>query len=275
MEIDPVHPETGLSLTPVGGGEGRFPGELPDDPAAVLASLTISPGQTRTYWVMFRGYRFPNSDLPRRITLGVPSESKHPLALVIADPARGNVRWNLAPRSSVWTIGLDNASLFGNHLQAMVVGTEFGRLSQVGRLFWEAGLTSAVLIETHGDLTSSTSSFAGIGVNALAGTPLVEWGTPQAPRRIDVYGGGAALFLTEIQHQPVADKTVPPNFYGAFTADAGLELAVGALRPAPTPFPLAAPGRSLPRWSVRAGYTHWWVGHGNADGYTTSLRLAW
>jgi hypothetical protein len=275
MEIDPAHPETGLSLTPVGGGEGHFPGELPDDAAAVIAALTIPPGQTRTFWVMFRGYRFPDSDLPRRITLGVPSEGKRPLALVIADPARGRVRWNLAPRSSVWNIGFDNTSLYGHHLQAMVVGSAIGRLSQAGRVFWEAGLTSAVLIEPRGDLTSSTSSFAGVGVNALVGTPLYEWGTPQAPRRFNVYAGGAALLLTEIQHLPVADPMMQPNFYGALTGDVGLELAVGALRPAATPFPLSAPGRSLPRWSIRAGYTHWWVGHGNADGYTTGLHLAW
>ena len=58
--------------------------------------------------------------------------------------------------------------------------------------------------------------------------------------------------------------------------EAGLEVDVGALRSAATPFPLTAAGRNqLPRWFFRVGYTHSWIGHGTADGYLTSVRLTW
>ncbi len=106
--------------------------------------------------------------------------------------------------------------------------------------------------------------------------PVFTWGSPQDPRQLGVYGGPTAMLLAEIaKPPPEGEKMKPPHVYGAYIAEAGLELAVGALRFAATPFPLT-PGRApLPRWAIRLGYVHWWVDKGGTDGYTSSLRLTW
>ena len=68
----------------------------------------------------------------------------------------------------------------------------------------------------------------------------------------------------------------PPPAYGEGGPEVGLEFDVGALRNAATPFPLSPVGDNpLPRWLIRVGYMHSWIGHGTADGYLTSARLAW
>jgi hypothetical protein len=54
-----------------------------------------------------------------------------------------------------------------------------------------------------------------------------------------------------------------------------VDVNIGAVRLAATPFPLAPAGLALPRWSVRAGYTHWWVGDGGSAGYTTGFLVIW
>ena len=41
------------------------------------------------------------------------------------------------------------------------------------------------------------------------------------------------------------------------------------------PFPITTTGTPLPRWFIRLGYTHWFVNGGAADGYVSSIRLAW
>jgi hypothetical protein len=67
-----------------------------------------------------------------------------------------------------------------------------------------------------------------------------------------------------------------PHVYGLLSGEIGLELDVGALRFAASPFPLSPTGRApLPRWLVRAGYTHTSIGGFQADGYLSSLKLAW
>ena len=72
-----------------------------------------------------------------------------------------------------------------------------------------------------------------------------------------------------------ADAPAQPHLYGVVTAELGLELEVGAVHFAATPFPLSQIGRAPPRWSTRIGYTHWWVAGGGSHGYITALRLAW
>ena len=71
MELSPDAPGETLSLTPAGGGEGDFPKGLSLEDQQ-LGSTTIPPGETRHYWVVFRGYRYPGSDAPRRISVLLP-----------------------------------------------------------------------------------------------------------------------------------------------------------------------------------------------------------
>jgi hypothetical protein len=272
MTIDSGRPGDTLSLTPVGGAPGRFPGELPGE-GSLVAPITVAPGETRSYWALFRGYRVADGDVPRRITVRIPTGGGPALELVLADPARGRLRWDLSPPASVWIVGLENVALFGAHLRATGLATVIARRVGLPRRFLlDVGLLSALLVESQGTLRSSTSSFMGLGPNVLLSAPLVTWGPPESPRRLGVFAGGSALLLPEIAHQPV-DPTVRPSFYGALVAEGGLAIDVGALRLAPTPFPLSADSPALPRWSIRIGYTHWWVDHGGTDGYLTSFRF--
>ena len=274
MESDPGHPAETLSLLPGGGAEGSFPGKMPAE-RAVQAPLEIPAGQSRAVWALFRGYRYPDSEVPRRIVLKVPNGEGPPLEVALADPARGELRWRLpAPRRG-WAVGFVNASLYGDHLRASVVSTQLSYVRRVSRLLWEVGLPSSVLVQTQGVLSSSTSSFVGLGLATRVSAPLMFWGTAREPRGLGFYGGGQALLLLETQVPQPADNPATPNAYGTLTAEVGIELEVGAVHFKATPFPLTPEGRPLPRWSSRIGYTHWWVAGGGAHGYITALRLAW
>ena len=274
MEIDAGHPSETLALLPGGGAEGQFPGkEL--GTRSILAPVVVPPGQSRSLWVMFRGYRFPGTEVPRRITLKIPVPEGQPLELTLADPARGRLRWTLAPSSSGWTVGFVNTSLFSDHLHATVVSTQLSRLTRSGRFQWEVGLATSVLVQTQGALISSTSSFAGSGLSARASVPLALWGTAREPRELGFYAGGTGLLLLEMQVPQPADNPRTPNYYSGLTSEVGLDLDIGAVHLAATPFPMSQVGRALPRWSARLGYTHWWVAGGGSDGYVTGLHLAW
>ena len=88
-------------------------------------------------------------------------------------------------------------------------------------------------------------------------------------------GGEIELLIATQPNQTDTHAQLPP-IYGEFSPEIGLELDVGALHLAKTPFPLhAGPNNPLPRWLFRVGYTHSWVGHGTADGYMSGFRLAW
>jgi hypothetical protein len=275
MEVDATRPAETRSLTPSGGGEGQFPGQLASDESA-LSAVTVPPGQWRAYWVLFHGYRFPDSDVPRRIVMTVQGESGHRLELVLADPGLGNLRWQVTPARGGWMFGLQNTSLFGSHLRATAVSTELARMTRLGKLLLDVGLTSRVLVQTQGVLVSPTSSFAGTGVAARLAAPFFEWGPWHDPRRLAAYGGAQAELLVAIEPPPPPGSTMPPSYYGALSFEGGLELEIGALRVAATPFPLSYAGaRPLPRWLLRLGYTHWLIGHGASDGYTTNIALSW
>lgn len=274
MEIDARRPSETLALLPGGGAEGRFPGrEL--GARSILAAVVIPPGERRSIWVMFRGYRFPGTEVPRRIILKIPRPEGQPLELTLADPSRGRLRWTIAPPSGGWVVGLVNTSLFSDHLHATVVSTQLSRITRSGRFQLEIGLATSVLVQTQGALTSSTSSFAASGLSASASAPFTLWGTAREPRELGVYAGGTGMLLLEMQPPQPADNPRKPTYYAALTSEVGLQLDIGAVHFASTPFPLSQVGRALPRWSARLGYTHWWVAGGGSDGYTTGLRLAW
>jgi hypothetical protein len=137
------------------------------------------------------------------------------------------------------------------------------------------GLVSTALVQTRGRLISRTSSFMGSGLAAHLTVPVANWGAWQDPRSFGLYAGALAQFLVEIAPPPATGETYRPHAYGNFDAELGLEVDVGALRLAPSPFPLSFEGRPLPRWSVRAGFAHTWIGHGTANGYVTGIVLAW
>jgi hypothetical protein len=274
MELDAAHPAETLALLPGGGGEGGFPGKMPPE-RAVQAPLEIPAGQTRSLWVLFRGYRYPESEVPRRIVLRIANGDGPPLALTLADPARGKLRWALPAKRSGWTVGFLNTTLFNDHLDASVVGTQIAHITRWRRLLWEVGLASSVLVQKRGVLMSSTSSFMGSGLATRAAVPVVLWGTAREPRQLGFYGGGQALVLLETQVPQPANDPAAAHIYGVLAAEAGLELEVGAVHFKATPFPLSQIGRVLPRWSIRAGYTHWWVAGGGSHGYISGLRLAW
>jgi hypothetical protein len=275
MELSPDLPGETLSLTPAGGGEGTVPTNLALDDLT-LGSATVPPGESRRYWVVFRGYRYDGSDVPRKITVSLPDARGRRVQLVIADPARGQLRWEVQPAPSGYFYGAQNTSLFAPGLTASAMAGTLGLVRRAGPISWDVGLTSRFLVEPKGNLNSPTSTFMGSGVNAHVAWPFWGWGAWQDPRRVSLFAGGEAQLLIAVMHPTPAGEMAPkPIAYGTLSAEGGLQLDVGALRPAPSPFPISWTGPALPRWSIRLGYTHWFAGGLNSGGYMTSLRLAW
>lgn len=273
MELDARRPEQTRALLAAGGGEGTFPGRLPDE-GSVLAGVTVPPGEDRLVWAIFEAYRFEGSGLARRVTLTIPVEGGRALALVIADPARGGLRWESRPPRGAFVVGLRSGSLVGGGLRGMTTSTELTWMWRAGPLRLDAGILSTVLVATRGPLVSETSVFTGSGLTAHVLAPLFSWGPEQSPRQLGLYGGGAASFLIELPKR-TPDEKAPLHTYGLYHAEAGVEIAGGVLHPAATPFPLSEAGRQLPRWAIRAGYVQSWAGGVTAGGYATTLRFVW
>ena len=78
-----------------------------------LGSVRIPAGATRSLWVVFRGYRFAGSDAPRKVTVSLPDARGRRVQLVIADPARGELRWEMAPARTGTTYGMQNTAVIG------------------------------------------------------------------------------------------------------------------------------------------------------------------
>jgi len=274
MQVDARKPDETRLLPPSVNGDGAFPGSPPE--GSDLTQIDVAPGQRRSFWVLFRGYQFAGSEIPRRITLSLPDGEGRALELVLADPARGDLRWEVPPTRGAWYLGVQTGSLYGGDRQTNSISSRVSHLASVGRFLWDAGLVSTVLVQVQGALRSTSSSFMGVGLDAHLTLPLYAWGDPLQPIRLGPYFGGDIQTLVAIQPTPQQTNAQPPPIYGQGGPEAGLELDVGALRNAATPFPLSASGSNpLPRWLVRVGYTHSWIGHGTADGYATSVRLTW
>jgi hypothetical protein len=262
LELSPELPGETLSLTPAGGGEGESPGELR------VASIVIPPGQTRTYWVQFRGYRYPGSDVPRRIVIALPDARGRRLELVIADPARANLRWEVEPLPLGGGLGFQQTVLSGSALDATAMAVQFDDFGRAGPILWDAGVTLRLLVERAGQLTSETSGFTGIGWHAHVAVPLVGWGPWQSPRLLGPNVGGEAQWLSGIRHAGENEDSK-----GVLAAEGGLEMDFGAQLPVASPFPITLSRPPLPRWTARVGYTHWWFRGGNSGGATLGLRL--
>jgi hypothetical protein len=274
MEVDTSAPGETLSLPLSAGGDGTFPGAIGAD-TLVTKPIPLPPGKTQTIWALFFGYRYPGSDIPRRITVTLPGADGHPMRVVLADPSHGQLRWTFPAQKSQLMLGLENTTLLGGRTKGMGVSTEISVFRRLGSLRFDGGLSSTLLVQTQGALTSPTSSFAGTGLNAHLALPVLTWGAELDPRRVGFYAGGQAQVLISIDPPPPPGDMPTPHVYGTLAVEGGLDLEVGTLLAARTPFPLTATGAGLPRWFLRVGYTHWWAGGGNVDGYVSSLRLAW
>ena len=273
MSIDPRAPGETRSLPSAWADEGTFDGADGDGGYHLkLQPVVVPPGQTRSYWVVFRGYHFPGSNVPRRITLALPDPAGRRMELTLADPADGFARWDLEAPPAVWMLGVMTHAMFGGHLRAMATAGQVSRMARAGRWRWDVGFVSRLLVQLEGALESSTSAFSGLGINGHVTAPLWAGGRPETPAELGVFVGGEAQTLIAIQRDNEASA---PSAYGGLAAELGLEFGLGAVRRAATPFPLTPVGRPLPALVTRVGYTHWWIGGGHSDGYTVGFRLAW
>jgi len=274
LELDATAPETTLSL-PLGAGDaGTFPGEVGEDILNVKPQA-VPAGATLHLWVLFRGYKYPGSDIQRRVVLTFPGADGRPTRLVLADPARGTLRWTLPAQKGSVMLGADSISLLGGTTKMTGVATKITFFRRRGPVLLDVELTSPIMVQTKGSLQSQTSAFAGSGLAAHLAYPLLEWGPDHDMRRLGVYGGGQGLLLVSMDPPPPSGEMPMPHLYGVLSLEAGLDIQVGGLAPAPGPFPITTTGTPLPRWFIRLGYTHWFVNGGGADGYTSSFRLAW
>jgi len=277
MELSPDLPGETRSFTPAGGGEGDFQDADLDD--LKIGSITIPAGATRHTWVVFRGYRFAGSDVPRKITVSLPDAKGRRVQVVIADPAHGDLRWETAPGRTGATYGVQNTSVFAPAFTATAIGAQISLVTRVGPIMYDLGLTSGMILESKGRALSETSGFTSTGGNAHLTLPLTTWGNWQDPRQFGIYGGFGLQLLLEVPGA-MHDAKVAPRTYGVVSLDGGLELDVGGHSPpAASPFPIWYSRAWLPRWTIRFGYTHWFLAGDNVDlnsgGYVTSFRLAW
>jgi len=270
MELDARRPGETRALPSGGGGEGEFLGDEPDD-GSLLAPVTIPPRQSRRVWALFHGYRFDGSDRPRRITLRAPFDAGV-LVLDLADPARGDERWETPAATHGVALGLKSLSLVGGGLRASAPATEVTFTGRRGRLAWDLGLVSSILVEQRGPLVSSTSAFSTSGLTGHLMWPALTWGGAQDPRQLGVFVGGSSSFALELPASSTPSGT-KPHAYGLYTAEGGLELTFGAAHLAPSPFPLTPANAPLPRWSFRVGYAQAWSDGVTAGGYLTALRF--
>lgn len=275
LEIDARHPDQTRMFPASVSGEGLFTGYLPE--ALELPPVDVPPGQTRTAWVLFRGYRFPDSDIARKVTLTLPDPDGKTIELVLADPGIGYLRWTVPATRSTLSFGVQDRALYGGYAQLNMISTRLSRMARAGRFLWDIGLVSTTVVQVKGVLRSSSSSFGATGFDAHLSLPLLRFGEAAYPVRFGPYlGAELQLLIATEATQTDTSNPKPPPVYGEFGPEIGLEMDVGALRLARTTFPLVAETHDpVPRWLFRIGYSHTWVGHGTADGYLSSFRIAW
>ncbi len=267
MQLDPAHPERTLSLRAAFIGTGTPPRRIPKVEDWAFPPLPIAPGASQRVWILFRGYRFDGSQTPRKITLELPGLDPRdgpPLRLVLADPTRGALRWEISDSPpSTLTFGVSNVTLYAPALTATGSAGVIGWTSWLGRLRYDYGLSSLLLVERGGVLASPTSSFAGTGLFAHLEWPALTGGPEPARWSVGPYLGGSAHALVANASAPNEAGAQKPNVYGALAGEAGLALTWFAAPLAATPFPVSLPARRAttlaPRWSLRLGVTTWRV----------------
>ena len=136
--------------------------------------------------------------------------------------------------------GLQNTTLLASGLSATGMAATISLVGRAGPILWDAGLTTRLMVQSRGRLDSPTSSFSGTGVAAHVTWPFLGWGAWQDPRQFGIYAGGEAQLLQAISPPPQSGEMVPtPIVYGTLAAEGGVEVDVGALRPALSPFPIS------------------------------------
>jgi hypothetical protein len=274
LQIDTRHPDQTRLFPASVSGDGTFVGFVPE--GVEVPPVDVAPGQTRTAWVLFHGYRFADSDIPRRVTLTFPDPEGRTIELVLADPALGYLRWTVPPTHSTVTFGVQDRAVYSSYAQLQAVSTRLSRLARTRRFLWDIGITSTTFIQVKGALRSTSSSFGGVGFDFHLIAPVFSWGDPADPVRLGPFVGAEAQLLVATQPTQTDPNAAPPPIYGEFGPEVGLEMDVGAVRLARTPFPIVPDRHNpVPRWLFRIGYTHTWIGHGTADGYISGFRIAW
>ena len=207
--------------------------------------------------------------------LTLPDPEGNTVQVVLADPGEGYLRWTVPPTPATLTFGVQERTLYGSYAQLDMISTRLSRMARAGRFLWDVGIVSTTVVEVKGALRSTSSSFAATGVDLHLSMPLFSWGEAASPIRFGPFIGGELQLLVATQPTQVDNPMTPP-IYGEFGPEIGVEMDVGALRLARTPFPLVAETHNpVPHWLFRLGYTHTWIGHGTADGYLSSFRIAW
>ena len=179
LQIDTRHPDEARMFPPSVSGDGVFPGEVPE--VMELPIIDVAPGQTRTAWVLFRGYRFTDSDIPRRVSLTLPDAQGRTAELVLADPREGYLRWAVPPTHSTFTFGVQSSAVYGGYAQLQMVSTRLSRQARAGRYLWDVGLVSTTVVQVKGVLRSTSSSFGGTGFDVHLTMPVWQWGEPASP----------------------------------------------------------------------------------------------
>lgn len=271
LELSPDQPGETRALAAIAGGEGGEP-----DGGTTLGSITILPGETRQVWVTFGGYRYPGSDVPRKVVIWFPDAQGRRVELVIADPARGQ-RWLVEPLALGIGFGAQWTTLDSSALAASATAAQLTYVWRAGPLLVDAGTSARLILQRGGRLISETSGLAGIGLHAHLTVPLVHWSPLPTPWLLGLYGGGEAQYFDEVAH-PGSNGSVRGT-YGAWSVEGGLEIDFTGAPPAPSPFPISYTRPALPRWTARAGYTYWWTSGNditaNSGGLVITLRFAW
>jgi hypothetical protein len=172
-------------------------------------------------------------------------------------------------------LGFQNLQGLGGKFQGVGPATAFTRLQRVGRWWWEVGLVSGLAVQQQGALSSATSAFSTLGVTAHVTAPLLSWGGHRLPRRLGLFAGGTAATWIELMRPADMEAGKTPHIYGVYSAEAGLELALGASPLPPTPFPLASrQAMGLPHLLIRLGYAQSWLDGGTSGALMSGFRVA-
>ena len=145
LELSPNRPDQTRALTPVAGGAGADAWVE----SSKLGSTTIPPGETRHTWVRFSGYRYPGSDVPRKVTIWFPDGRGRRVELVIADPGRGQ-RWEVEPLALGFGFGVQMTTLSSSDLNARAISAQLFWVWRMGPLLGDAGVSDLLFLQRGG-----------------------------------------------------------------------------------------------------------------------------
>jgi hypothetical protein len=278
MQLDATKPDRTLSLEPEWMGTGTPPKRVPTIENWDYPPLPIPPGGKQTVWIVFRGYRFDGASAPRKLDLLIPAPDGGSMHLVLADPARGDLRWELGKAATPVGAGIVSVSLAAPALSATGTAATVAWMSCWRRLRIDYGFSSVLLVERGGVLTSATSSFTGSGLFAHLEWPALVGGPESSRWAVGAYAGPTLYAIVPLPASAL-DGTRKTLLYGVVSGEAGVGFTRFAPPFVPTPFPLTVGPRArlealAPRWSVRIGVTTWWVDSIFSTGLVSSFVVS-